>query len=401
MAIVRQCVVCGKRFEALGSTKTCSLECRRERKRERKRERRRKGNQKVCVVCGAPLIGIRSVKTCSSECRRRRKQQREQEYRQKKRSPKSQLRAMRTCAVCGSPFVGTKTTKTCSNECRRKYEQECAQQFRRQKNAKSTQGKTERTCIVCGASFIGIKTAKTCSDECRRKHKRESNRKKYQQEYLKKVQQRPKKICMVCGTSFMGGKRTLTCSFECRRKYRKRSYSKKAPLGKICIRCGKTFFTKSSQVQQCPDCIKRVYGTDKKRCVVCGKIFDVPRWTTRKTCSKECFRTLKQQNTMKNMYIIPTPQSKLIPIGIRQCPVCGNFFIPARENQKICRSKTCKSVWASYRGTLYKKKIRGEVFDDYSSGTSSPFLSLPPLLGGECPYDLGLVPSDALHLPVL
>ena len=37
--MLKECVVCGRFFEARGNSKTCSSECGKERKRERERER--------------------------------------------------------------------------------------------------------------------------------------------------------------------------------------------------------------------------------------------------------------------------------------------------------------------------------------------------------------------------
>ena len=58
--MINTCIVCGKEFEAIKSTKKyCSIECNNAMRRKKYAERERipknisyKGNEKVCPICG-------------------------------------------------------------------------------------------------------------------------------------------------------------------------------------------------------------------------------------------------------------------------------------------------------------------------------------------------------------
>ena len=70
--MLKECVNCGKKFEASSRKKTCSEEClkayNRVRKNNTQRIRRGDKNHKICVVCGKEFISEYGKKTCSDEC---------------------------------------------------------------------------------------------------------------------------------------------------------------------------------------------------------------------------------------------------------------------------------------------------------------------------------------------
>ena len=60
--VLKQCVVCGKSFNAKGSAKTCSVECSKERK---KQIRKYKKKVKKCIICGKEFSIRGTAKVCS------------------------------------------------------------------------------------------------------------------------------------------------------------------------------------------------------------------------------------------------------------------------------------------------------------------------------------------------
>lgn len=83
--MIKECVICGKGFEARSNKITCGNECSRVNDLQKKRdhtnrnrscpiERERYLNQKrinkevVCVICGSCFIKVGQSKTCSKKC---------------------------------------------------------------------------------------------------------------------------------------------------------------------------------------------------------------------------------------------------------------------------------------------------------------------------------------------
>ena len=77
--MINKCVVCGKEFEAIKSTKKyCSLECNNAMRRQKYAERERvpkdisyKGEEKICPICGkifSPKTAMAHQRTCCYDC---------------------------------------------------------------------------------------------------------------------------------------------------------------------------------------------------------------------------------------------------------------------------------------------------------------------------------------------
>jgi predicted nucleic acid-binding Zn ribbon protein len=98
--MIKECVVCGKKFDAKGRSKTCRDECseKNERIRDFGRYRKRKPIAIMnCEVCGKDFERIGNRKTCDEKCskilenmhqneRHRRKRDIDQEYRLQRNS---------------------------------------------------------------------------------------------------------------------------------------------------------------------------------------------------------------------------------------------------------------------------------------------------------------------------
>lgn len=73
---IRECKICGKKFESHNGIEVCSNDCRLERKRrqdKKSNERRKNGESNLpiiytCQVCGKQFEGL-AQKYCSDECR--------------------------------------------------------------------------------------------------------------------------------------------------------------------------------------------------------------------------------------------------------------------------------------------------------------------------------------------
>lgn len=152
----------------------------------------------------------------------------------------------------------------------------------------------------------------------------------------------------------LGGTR-LYCSDKCRWAKRRKPES-----DKICIICNKPFRTNRCHTKCCSKkCSiireknnarlhqKRVWERKKankvpviRNCLYCQKGFKVTKYK-RKYCSKEC----RYKAILMGM-------PKRVPIE-KICPVCGNYFIPKKNNgQKYCSDK-CKII---YIRKIYKER---------------------------------------------
>lgn len=77
--MINKCVICGKEFEAIKSTKKyCSIDCQNVMRRQKYAERERvskdinyKGTEKTCLICGAkfyPKTAMAHQRTCCYTC---------------------------------------------------------------------------------------------------------------------------------------------------------------------------------------------------------------------------------------------------------------------------------------------------------------------------------------------
>lgn len=136
-----RCLTCGKEFEAVGSQRYCSPECK---ALAISRRRYPKLPVRKCAWCGKEFVPYKGDQDyCSQNCMF------------KGRYWGSPEKAKRVCPICGRTFTATRhMPKYCSDECR---------------IVASKKGKpAERICRACGKTFLpDSKHRKYCSKECR------------------------------------------------------------------------------------------------------------------------------------------------------------------------------------------------------------------------------------------
>lgn len=180
-------------------------------------------------------------------------------------------------------------------------------------------------CKRCGAEILASGEQAYCA-ECRSIVKSESV-----------IRDR---VCVDCGITYPGmpsSKLCPSCSTE-RARERERAYKKNGAVRKIgstdiCVICGEEYTVTSGLQKYCPDCAKEAYRAksakrkhdgwvnnpteqqerrrtlkkDRKVCVVCGKLFDIP---IRVTCSEECAKIHKSNQQKKFDALRPNRQKK-------------------------------------------------------------------------------------------
>ena len=173
------------------------------------------------------------------------------------------------------------------------------------------------------------------------------------------------RICRQCGTVFSGGPRAWYCP-SCREDRRREADRRHKRLGTlrqlgstdICIRCGSEYTVESARQKYCKQCApgavretvrshkrdyyndnrehinnhKNAMRTDRKVCVVCGRIFDSGTPTV--TCSEGCASELRRKRQQKTDILRGRRKS---PVGVKYdsgLPKSGIVGITARRNGK-------------------------------------------------------------------
>lgn len=121
------CKTCGKGFEKVGNTKTCSQAC------NPRSGPRRAGRAFPCIVCGSEFAKTGNRETCSAECREVRRAQMDQEWRSRPEFIQSERERARvrckakppvlaSCATCGAEYRKIRNRLTCSGPCREAFQ---------------------------------------------------------------------------------------------------------------------------------------------------------------------------------------------------------------------------------------------------------------------------------------
>lgn len=137
-----------------------------------------------CVICGEKFESNRAKKFCSSPCKL------ESERRRSKRNRIPIPPKVKNCVICGKEFETKRNASCCSHECTRERDRANARRYSKPK------GNVQHICDVCGAEFMGHSLAKSCSDYCRRKKKNvlakylRENNPNYWKEYYEKNKDR-------------------------------------------------------------------------------------------------------------------------------------------------------------------------------------------------------------------
>ena len=145
------------------------------------------------------------------------------------------------CPTCGKSFEATESVKYCSSKCKNK--------------AKYSNANLQRQCLFCGKIFkANTPYVKYCSTSCSSKHFHQRRREKLKKETF---------ICAECGKEISGSQKVdgKFCSQKCKNQY----------------------------------CYKN--ARESRKCPICGKIFDVFKYSHQTCCSKSCANKLRQQKT--------------------------------------------------------------------------------------------------------
>lgn len=156
--------------------------------------------------------------------------------------------------------------------------------------------------------------------------------------------------------------------------------SESSPGVKHCVACGKLFVPKSGKQKNC-------LRTHFKKCVVCGKEFDVNLSNGLKQlpvcCSKECRAVYKAFIAKSPEVVEKSKKTNLSRYGVENgaqstqsrakikskkpivltCVVCGKQFeVPSGSNHKKCCSKECLHVLQSQNN--HKRSVRSGYFQE-------------------------------------
>lgn len=143
--MIKECVVCGEKYNSKGNNICCSKECSINRKKAT--DKNKISNKKIeCKLCGKTFIGNKTTSYCSKEC--------------KSKYMKSSIKEILcSCIVCNSEFISKRiNSKYCSKECQKKWEKDNPRNIFK--------------CKQCGKEFkSNFKNQKFCSIECTNKSK--------------------------------------------------------------------------------------------------------------------------------------------------------------------------------------------------------------------------------------
>ena len=150
------------------------------------------------------------------------------------------------------------------------------------------------------------------------------------------------KDCLNCGRSFerplwANAPKWRTqkfCSLSCANSYNRRSVS--VPASKTCPTCAGEFTRPAS--------------------------YTAKQWLAKIHCSRACHHEATRRATAERK-------------GPRTCPICGEDFIWAYENQVTCRSERCKAQW---RQTVSGPAQGARMRADYAAGLRKRVDGLSP-----------------------
>lgn len=152
----------------------------------------------------------------------------------------------------------------------------------------------KQICPICGKTFYSTKYKKTCSEMCWRKSKGVITKCKHcGKEFLKYLKEQ--EYCSIsCGTAAMDASRNK--------------------INRICIQCGKEFRAISEGALYCSSkCANRYHyqhEREDRKCVICGKTFNVYKGLTTQTCSPSCGAKLSHIRRKSNAPVnVPEPPS--------------------------------------------------------------------------------------------
>lgn len=206
--MLRKCVICGKEFNASGSTKTCSEECRYVRRINKKYEWRyshtdiNRLETKTCVICGKSFVPSQNSLqvTCSDECRKihNREKCKRNYYKSSKHYSREEWLAIQRQR-------GAKQREETKLKKKEQREQEKKEKIR------------TGICIVCGKEFTTLNPAQvTCSSECGKRwkyHKKDRRTKGKVVDNditLEALYNRDSGVCYLCGCKCNWDDKTVT-----------------------------------------------------------------------------------------------------------------------------------------------------------------------------------------------
>lgn len=262
------------------------------------------------------------------------------------------------CEICGVWFTASRKTQKYCPECGKHPERE---KIRLRKNLQESiyrcgtgRKREEVTCVCrnCGKEFKTYNKVPFCSDSCKIEYAIKST------------------TCAFCGKKmtdtddqrYMSG-RPWYCSETCKDNYRWKRAIENGEV-KTCPECGKPFIEKERtycsmtcyKKHLAKHGVKRVPQTVKKRCIVCGKVFDCSvDGLMNPVCSRECASILDKRNRKKADSEKKDLSQKKRKEYIESNGLCGICRTSYKDCERLQSNFTASPEGSCFSGSLVIK----------------------------------------------